>query len=67
MSNLDTYVKALSQADSALEIVMDKDACAAYVNKNYSRIPADSPDAILYPTSSAQIEQIVKLANEHEI
>ncbi|MCI8991157.1 MAG: FAD-binding oxidoreductase [Eubacterium sp.] len=67
MSNLDTYVKALSQADSALEIVTDKDACAAYVNKNYSRIPADLPDAILYPTSSAQIEQIVKLANEHEI
>ena len=67
MSNIETYIKALSAADSALEIVTDSTACAAYIEKNYSRIPASAPKAILYPTTAEQVEQIVKAANEQKV
>lgn len=66
MSNIDTYIKALSAADPALEIVTDEALCASYVSENYSRIPASAPKAIVYPTTAEQVGRLVELANENK-
>lgn len=67
MSSLETYIRALKDADNALEIVTEKNVCAGYITKNYSRIPAGVPNAVIYPVSPKQVEETVKLAKEHEI
>jgi len=67
MSNIETYLKALSAAENAPEIVTDRNACEAFISANYSRIPAIKPQAIIYPTCSEQVQNLVKLANEKHI
>ncbi len=65
--DIKTYLEALSAADGTLEIVTDETVCAAYVGENESRMPAAAPVAILYPTASEQVQEIVKKANEYSI
>ena len=67
MVNFDAYIKALQEADPSIGIVTDKEACSSYVSKNYSRVPTSAPKAILYPVTPAQVEEIVKQANEYEV
>jgi len=67
MSNIETYIKALSAVENAPEIVTDKKACADYIAENRSRIPASEPHAIIYPTCSEQVQKLVRLANEHRV
>ncbi len=66
MGNIAEYLKALAEVEPALEIVTDPAACAAYINSNYSRVPAEVPEAIVYPTTSEQVQVIVQKANEQE-
>ncbi len=67
MSNLQNYIQKLQTADAKLEIVTDAAACQAYVQKNRSRIAVQAPEAIIYPTSSEQIQMVVKEANENQV
>lgn len=66
MSNIDSFIKALSEEDNTLEIVTDMQACQAYVSKNRSRVPVSAPGAILYPLTSEQVGRIVRMANEYQ-
>ncbi len=65
MSNITNFIEALAAADNTLKIVTDDAACASYVADNRSRVPANAPKAIVYPTSSNQVGKIIELANEY--
>lgn len=67
MSSIAKYLDALSAVENPAEIVTDKAALADYISENYSRMPMAEPLAVVYPTTSEQVQSIVKLANEHKV
>lgn len=67
MSNIATYLKDLAATADPPEIVTDKAACATYIAEKHSRMPVSEPVAILYPTTTQQVEKLVGLAGENVV
>ena len=67
MSNMESYIKSLFAVQNPPEIRTEPHICAACTADNRSRVPAEPPLAVLFPTCSEQVQEIVRLANEHHI
>ncbi len=66
MSKIEAYLKVIA-ADRSLEIVTDAKALKKYTAKNLSGKEVFAPVAIVFPTSAAQVEAVMKAANEAEV